>query len=102
MQVLLFFTVVDTRSHNDEDSITSSTVSIEDSLFDQSMEQPVSYDMLNETDTAVTSPSSPSTDELETMRKQGAIPKHRNKPLPPLPEPSPPKAGTVLHIITLT
>jgi len=26
--------------------------------------------------------------ELETMRKQGAIPKHFNKPLPPLPEPN--------------
>lgn len=28
----------------------------------------------------------PSSDELETMMKQGAIPKHFNKPLPPLPE----------------
>lgn len=28
----------------------------------------------------------PSSEELETMMKQGAIPKHFNKPLPPLPE----------------
>jgi len=27
-------------------------------------------------------------DELETMRKQGAIPKYFNRPLPPVPEPS--------------
>ncbi|XP_052769095.1 pecanex-like protein 1 isoform X2 [Mya arenaria] len=32
------------------------------------------------------SPGSLATDELETMRRQGAIPKHFNKPLPPIPD----------------
>ncbi|XP_060592528.1 pecanex-like protein 1 [Ruditapes philippinarum] len=150
----------DTRSHHDHDvdSITSTSVSLDDSFYDNS----VIYTALHDTDT-VTSPSStgtddpglqnkykntvstnftkdvnqsskpgplkgeqlsdsddledgeicdiadclgtsvdksdgeenepgtseqskPGSDDLETMKKQGAIPKHFNKPLPPLPE----------------
>jgi hypothetical protein len=44
--------------------------------------------------------SKPGSDDLETMKKQGAIPKHFNKPLPPLPESAnktQSKEGVVTH-----
>ena len=93
------FCNTDTRSHieHDEDSITSSGVSLEDNMFDDSVEYVMAkcHDNIAEVPESetCTSTSSPSTDELEIMRKQGAIPKHFHKPLPPVPEPSPPKEG---------
>lgn len=162
MDINCLFLFLDTRSHRDldADSITSTSVSLDDSYYDNS----VIYTALHDTDT-FTSPSStgtddpgaenkntkpvcttdtkhvnqsantsdikgeelsdseledgeicdisdclgtsvdkedtedaeqetsehskPRSDELETMKKQGAIPKHFNKPLPPLPETAP-------------
>ena len=74
--------ISDTRSQHDVDSITSSTISWDDNVFDHSFEHAI----------PISGPSKED-DKLETMKKQGAIPKSFHRPLPPLPEPSPPKEG---------
>ena len=77
--------IAETRSQHDADSITSSTISWDDNVFERSFENPIPP-----------APSSPGAipcredRHLEAMRKQGAIPKtsFHHRPLPPLPEPS--------------
>ncbi|KAL3873552.1 hypothetical protein ACJMK2_036651 [Sinanodonta woodiana] len=81
----------DTNSFEGHYSITSSTLTNDDSTtIDTTPEHISRYHILPDSEN-ITSASSPSTDELEEMKKQGAIPKHFNRPLPPLPESSVPK-----------
>ncbi|XP_052105318.1 pecanex-like protein 1 isoform X2 [Mytilus californianus] len=106
---------VELDSHRDHFmSDTSSTMTNEgDSTIDTSPQFPIKYEVLKETDTPTPStpsadeletmrqgamhkrpdtptPSSPSADELEMMRQQGAIPKRPSaRPLPPIPKPTP-------------
>ena len=71
---------------------TSSTVTNEgDSTFESSPQYPVHYEILQEVDTPTS--STPSADELEIMRQQGAIPKRPS--VRPLPPPKPTQAGTI-------